>query len=299
MPYLLLALAALFWSGNFVLGRAFHAELPPVGLAFWRWAAALAILAPLALPRLRRAWPALRAARGRIAALALLGVAGFNTFVYLGLQSTTTVNALLINATVPVLIVPLAWLSGIERPGPRPLAGALVSLAGVAWIMARGDPAALARLDVHAGDAWILLAAFCWAAYSLLLRRLPPGLDPLAFLLAIVALGVAVLAPLYLAEHLGGRAFPLTRASAAVVGYVALFASVLAFVCWNHGIRAVGAARGGLFMHLMPVFGTVLAVLFLHERLHRYHLLGMLGVAAGIALATSRPRGRRKEEQAP
>ncbi|RCX26299.1 DMT family transporter [Thioalbus denitrificans] len=287
-PYLLLVLTTLFWSGNFVIGRAVRLEVPPIGLAFWRWALALAILLPFSWRLLARHWPVIRAHLPLLVVMGILGVTNFNTFVYLGLQTTTATNAVLLLSTTPVIIVGLSRLLHHEPVRPRQLLGIVLSLGGVLAIIARGDPQVLAGLSLAAGDLWVLAAVVSWALYSVLLQRRPAGLDPLAFLVFTIVAGVVTLAPFYLWESATGAVVRPSLVTLATVGYVAVFASILAFIFWNRAVAEVGPNRAGQFIHLIPVFGTLLSVVFLDERLHAYHLAGIVLIVAGIRLTTAR-----------
>lgn len=290
MPYLMLSLSALMWSGNFVLSRAMHSAIPPVGLSFWRWAVALVILLPFGLPHVRRQMPELMRHKGYIFAQALLGVTGFNTLIYLAVQTTTAINAVLVNSCIPVIIVVISWMMYREKISARQGIGVMVSLAGVLLIISKGDAGALFSLSFNKGDLLVLAAAFVWAMYSANLKRYPRELHPIGYLTGISIVGVAMILPFYLWETLSGRAVELNLSTVVSVLYVSLFASVLAFIFWNRAVREVGANKAGPFIHLMPVFSTILAVGFLDEKLMLYHIKGILIVFAGIALTTIRVR---------
>lgn len=295
--YLLLATAVLCWAGNFVLGRAVHSEIPPLALTFWRWAVAGAVLVPLASADVWRFRRPLLAHWRLLTVLAVSGVALFHAFVYTGLATTTATNAALIMATTPVVIPIVSYLLFREPLALRQGIGIAGSLAGVTLILVRGDVAALTRLAFTPGDLWVLAAVPTWALYSVLLRKLPLGVPRLAVLLAINGLGVALLAPAYAIELAWVGGIALTPGNLAAIAYVALFASVVAYICWNRGVVEVGATKAGLFLHLMPVFATALAVALLGERLHGYHLPGIALIAAGLYLTTAPsllPRRRRR-----
>ncbi|HEY5789859.1 MAG TPA: DMT family transporter, partial [Gammaproteobacteria bacterium] len=168
------------------------------------------------------------------------------------------------------------------------LLGLVLSLGGAGWIIVRGEPAHLLALGTP-GDLWVLAAALTWAIYSAWLRRRPAGLEPLQFLLALVLFGWPVLLPFYLLEHAGGRVMTPDLPTLLLVLYVGVFASILAYVAWNHGVGRVGANRAGVFMHLMPVFSTLLAIALLGERLQLYHAVGIVLIGSGVALAARRP----------
>lgn len=288
MPYLLLILTTLFWSGNFVLSRGMHAAIPPLALSFWRWLVALLLLLFLARHHLVREVPLLRRHAWFIVIQGLLGVTGFNTLLYLAMQQTTAINAVLINSSMPVLIVLFSWLLHGETMRPRQYLGVFLSLIGVLAIIARGQPANLHWFRFNQGDLLVLAAAMVWALYSINLRRYPGQLHPLAYLTAIAAVGLAAIVPLYLCELLRGITFAPTLPVLLTIAYVALFASVLAFVFWNRAVRAIGANRAGPFIHLMPVFSILLAEIFLDESLSLGHLPGIALIFIGITLTTLR-----------
>ncbi len=286
MPYLLLTLSALFWSGNFVLSRGMHAEIPPVSLAFWRWAIALLIIAPFGLRRVYQQWELLKKHGRFMFFQGLLGVTGFNTLIYIAMQSTTAINAVLVNSCIPVIIVIISWLLYKERLSIKQSSGVFISLSGVLLIIAKGDVAALRQFSFNQGDLLVLAAAVVWAFYSANLRNYPKGLHPVAYQTGIMMMGLIFLAPCYLFELQTGKSMLINLSTVLTIGYVALFASVLAFICWTRAIREVGANRAGPFIHLMPVFSTILAIIFLDESLLAYHVNGMILVFSGIFITT-------------
>ena len=286
--FLLLALANLLWSGNWIAGRALRDSFDPISLNFWRWTIATLAMAPFALPALRGKGTLLRRHAGILLLLALTGIAIFQSLVYLGLRSTTAVNAVLINSSIPLFILLCSWVIERERASPRQIAGMLLSLAGILVILSRGSPGALLELEVHAGDAWILLAMPVWGIYSVLLKRRPAELGGLPFLFVISLAGVVMLLPF---AGLAAAPRPLqlpTAAEALGVLYMGLMASVVAFICWNRGVATVGANAAGFTVHLLPAFGTVLAIVFLGETFAPFHAAGIATILAGVLLATVR-----------
>ncbi|MEQ9190883.1 MAG: DMT family transporter [Alphaproteobacteria bacterium] len=291
LAYTLLTLAALFWSGNFLLARAVHLDVPPIGLNFWRWVVALLILLPFAGAAALRHRAVLGAHFGLLLLLGGLGIAGFNSAAYLALGATTAVNGVLIVSATPVLIVLVSWLLDRRPATPRQIAGVALSLAGALVIITRGDIAVIASLGFNRGDLWMVLAITFWATYSVLLRRAPPDVPPLALLTTLVAIGLVLLLPVYVAEAIWGRPMPVTWVSAGSIAYVALFASIGAYVSWNRAVAMVGPNVSGLFLHLMPVFTTLGAVLLLDESLRLFHLPGIGLIGLGLWLATlARPQ---------
>ncbi len=296
-PVVLLVLAVLFWAGNFVLGRAVRGAVPPVALAFWRWTIAGALVTPFGLGPLRRQAHLVRAYLPALLLLSLLGIATFNTLIYLGLHTTTALNAFLMQSLMPVLIVLLGFLVFRDRIVPLQGVGIALSLLGAVVVIVRGDPAALTGLRLAPGDTLVLVAVLAYAAYSSFLRWRPP-LHPMAFLLATFSLGSAMLLPFYLWESLAGDPVRLSWAALGSFAYVGIFPSILSYLCFNRGVELIGANRAGLFMHLMPLFGSVLSVLLLGEALHVYHAVGAALIVSGIVLATLLGRSSRGAQPA-
>lgn len=287
--WLLLALAALCWAGNAVIGRAVRFDVPPVALAFWRWTGAFVFCLPFALPHLRRDIPVLWRYRWNTLILAATGVAAFNTMIYIGLQTTTALNAVLLQSAMPLFILVWGALLFRDRPGPAELAGILVSMCGVVVIAGQGSAAVLAAVSANRGDLWVVAAVATYALYSALLRR-RPAVHPMSFLAVTFALGAAMLVPLYADELAAGRHIVMGAPAVLTLFYVALFPSLIAYLAFNRGVDLVGSGRAGQFVHLMQVFGSILAVAFLGERLHLYHGVGMALIAAGLMLANRRAR---------
>jgi drug/metabolite transporter (DMT)-like permease len=283
--FALLALANLMWSGNWILGRALRESFDPIALNFWRWLVALVILAPFAAGAAWEKRAVIRRHAGLLALLALAGVAAFQSLVYLGLESTTAINAVLINASAPVFIAICSWVFDRERAGWRQIAGMLVSFLGVLVIVCQGEIARLLQLEIHRGDAWILLAMPIWGIYSVLVRRCPPELRGAALTFVLAAIGVTMLLPLYFAVAPRALRWP-TPAEAGAVLYIAVAASVLAFICWNRGVAVVGANAAGFTLPLLPAFGTVLAILVLGESFRAFHAAGFAIILIGVVLAT-------------
>jgi drug/metabolite transporter (DMT)-like permease len=285
MPYLLLILTTLFWAGNFVLARAIHLDMQPFTLAFLRWALALLIIAPWWLPR---AWRLRQVLKDRLPMLFLqgfLGVACFNTLVYLGVQHTQATNAMLMQTAAPLMILLLGALLFGERAGKRQWLGVALSMTGVLVLISRGQFEVLTGFAFNQGDLWIFLAMLSWSFYTITLRWRPTELDGLTFFGFSVLVGVLVLLPLMLWEQGGEFVIPTTEPFLLTVLYMAIFPSILAFLFWNLGVERLGAATAGLFLHLMPMFGLLLATVFLGESLGLYHLAGILLIFAGLYIA--------------
>jgi len=290
-PYLLLTLTSLFWAGNMVIGRGLREAVPPMALAFWRWTIALALVLPFALPHLRTQWPRIRAHWPAVIVLGILGVGCYNTFAYVALQYTTATSATLLNSFTPIATIALAFLLLGKRLTRLEAAGVLVSLAGVMIIVGRGSFETLLGFSLNTGDLWMLLAVSIWGAYTVGLQWRPTGVDPMLMLAAFTVVGVAMLVPLYAWEISGGRSIAASPTTIAGILYTGVFPGFLGYVFYNHGVAAVGPSRASLFIHLMPVFATLLAAVFLGERPQGYHVAGIVLVFVGIFLTTRRSAG--------
>lgn len=287
----LLAIATLCWAGNFVVGRAVAGQVPPVALAFWRWTLGLCLVIGPAWRYFAADLPALRQRFGVLLCLSFLGIALFNTLVYIGLRTTTATNGVLLQSAMPLIILLFSFLIFRERVTPRQFVAVAISLVGVAMIVARGSISTLQELAFSTGDGWIFLAVLGYALYSVLLRR-RPQVHALTMLAATFALGALMLAPFYLWETWSGNGIHLTITTVMAVVYVAAFPSVIAYLCFNRAIELIGANRAGQYLHMMPVFGSILAAIFLGERLRGFHLAGGLLIAIGIVMASTADRRR-------
>jgi drug/metabolite transporter (DMT)-like permease len=283
-PIIGLSAAALFWSGNFVVGRALRNTISPLSLNFWRWTIALAILLPLTYGLLKRHRLLILRHWKLIAFLGLTGIASFHTCVYLALTTTSAVNALLLLSLAPLLIVLVSWSVLGERVSLLQLLGITVSFVGATALIAHGSVSSLTALRFGTGDLWMLLAVVLWALYSLLLKRVPAELPQLALLSASTAVAVLLMLPVYLLAPSNEQLSSLDRQTLWAILYIALFASVLAFLLWNHGVSKIGPSKAGTFIYLMPVFGAVLAFAFLGEGLQVYQLGGGALIFLGIAV---------------
>lgn len=281
-------LPGLFWAGNAIVARSIADEIPPVALAFWRWTVAGLLIAPLAWPHLRRDMPLMLRSWPIMLVLTAFGISIFNTFLYIGAHTTTAVNIVMLQTAMPIVVVVATFLIFRDTLTGRQAAGIVASFLGTLTLISHGDPAMLLGLDFERGDLWMLAAVVSYAVYTALLR-LRPRVHGLSFAFATFALGAALLLPFYLAETSWDRPMPLSLHAVAAIGYVAVFASILAYLAFNRTVELLGANTAGLVVHLVPVFGTILAVLLLGETVHLYNIAGIALIALGLWLATRSP----------
>ncbi len=283
-----LLIAVLCWSGNALVGRAFHDSIPPLSLSFWRWVLATSLLLPFVAMGIWTHRATLRAAGWRLPVLAAMGIASYNSLLYTAAQSTEAINLTLVNTCLPLAtFIGAGFLLG-EWPLRRAWFGMAVAAGGLLYLISRGSWQTFASLSFQRGDLIMLLAVLAWALYTLLLRRWARHLlvPPLVLLGVLMLLGLPLILPFYLLElgRVGG--FALTPSNLAAIGYTAVFASLVAYVGWNHGVRIVGAGRAAMVMYLMPVFTALLGWLLLGEALRTFHWIGGALIFAGLLLAT-------------
>lgn len=293
LAVLMLLACGLFWGSNVVVGRAVHEDLPPIGLAFWRNVAAFAVMLPFTARGLIEQWPAIRANMGVFLAAGVIGTALFNAVLYWAVQGTTAVNASLMMSLCPVTVPIFALL--ILRVGLtwRQAAGIAASLGGVVAIVTRGDVMALADFSFNQGDLLMIGAMACWSFYTVIVKLRPPSIDPFTFLSALLLVAVVTLIPFYAWESATARAYPATWEAAAAATYLGLFPTALALLFFNKAVEIMGPNRTGPYNHLVPVFATILAVIFLDESLALFHLAGAAFIAVGLYLATAPGPARR------
>jgi drug/metabolite transporter (DMT)-like permease len=285
-PYFSAAIAMLCWALSFVVIRGTHEMVPPIGLNFWRSFLALLLLIAMGFSHLRLEMRVILNQWKTFFLLGFLLVLIGNTAMFVGLQFTTAINAGLLNSMGPVVIVVSSWLLFRETVTPLQMLGILTSLAGVIILITRADITVLTAFDFNRGDLWILVAVIGWALYAVLVRRTAPTMHSLAFMTAVTFCGIVLLFPLYLWESLTQRPTELNAPTVLSIIYLGLFTAVFAILLWTRAIRMLGANNVGLFIHLVPVFSVILAIIFLGEVLRGFHLIGIALIAIGLYLTT-------------
>ncbi len=286
LPYLIMILPPLFWAGNFIVGRAVSDQHAPLGLSFWRWFYATLIITPFALKPILSQLDIIKKYFWRISLLAVLSISTFNSLAYISLQFTTATNAILLNSFIPIFILIISAVLFKEEISNRQILGVFISLAGVVAIITKLNMETILALHVNKGDLWMLLAALDWAMYSILLKHLRPiELKPLAFLGVMMMIGTTVLFPVFLADPFGESNIVWDKEMIMAIIYIAIFPSIISYIAWNHGMHKLGAAVGGQYIHLMPLFGAFMAVIFLKEQIHAYHIIGAFCIGFGLWLS--------------
>jgi drug/metabolite transporter (DMT)-like permease len=283
VAYVMLVVVMALWAGGVVIARSVAELVPPIGFSFWRWCAASILLTPVIAPRLLREWPAIRR---RLRYFALLGLfmAGASTLLIWAIQYTTATNVVLVAATQPIATAIAAWILLKERLTRAQAAGVAAALGGIVAMVVRLDLNVILELSFNPGDVLVVVAVVFYALYSVNLHKWIAGVSPLMTMYMTCIGGTAIIAPFYLAESVLLEAVPLDVRVVGAILFMAAVPTLIATTMWNVSVGEVGANRASVFINLLPVFGTLLAVVFLGERLHSYHLVGGALVCAGITM---------------
>ncbi|SOC16676.1 EamA-like transporter family protein [Ureibacillus xyleni] len=284
-PHLLLILATLLWGGNFVIGRAVTGEIPPITLAFLRWCVAFILFFPIAYKKLKVDWPKIKDNWKIVLILSLTGVAAFNTLVYIGVYSTTSINASLMNSLTPIFIYILSFFALKIRVTKNQMVGTLISIIGVLFILSGGKLSNIISFSFNKGDLIILVAVLCWSIYSLLVKQYSNRLPGFSTFLVTIAVGAIMLLPFTVYELVTlDHAIIWSPKTIGAIFYVGVFASIVAFLSWNTGVVKIGANRASIFLNFIPVFATIFATIFIGEQLQVPQVIGGLAVISGVIL---------------
>jgi drug/metabolite transporter (DMT)-like permease len=285
--YIFLILATLFWSGNFIVGKAASLfEIPPFSLNFYRWTFAWLILAPFTLKEIIQKKDHILQNIKLILVLGITSITIFNSIVYYSLNFTQVISGVLMISTIPVMIIFFSWIFKIEKTNVYQILGVIFSLLGVAIIVTKADLDILINLNFNKGDLWMVVAMFSWAIYSALLRKKKFDLSQASLLEVIISGGLILLLPAYLIEKALGFELNVNLPFILTLSYVVLLPGLASFICWIKGIAIIGPNRAGIFLHLMPIFSTVLAILIFEEQFMNYHLFGTIFIIGGIFLSS-------------
>ena len=284
--YLFLTLAALFWSGNFIVGKAASTyEIPPFSLNFYRWFFAFLILFPFTYKEVINKKDYVFENLGLFIILGITSITIFNSIVYYSLYYTQVISGILMISTIPVWILFFASFLKIEKTNLFQILGVILSLTGVLFIVTKADIQLIKELEFNKGDLSMVIGMLSWAIYSALLRKKTHPISQLALLEIIIICGFIFLVPIYFIEMSFGNKIVLGLPFILTLGYVVLFPGIFAFLFWIKGIDIIGANRSGVFLHLMTIFGALMAIVILGEKFMFYHFLGAIFIIAGITLS--------------
>lgn len=255
-------------------------------MIFFRWLFVLILISPILFFNRAKIYNSIKNNFKILFILAILGITGFNTLLYIGLTTTTATNALIINSSIPMIILFLSYVILKQETNRKQLLGIVISTFGVLFLILKGDINNILSLKFNAGDFWILASSFAWAIYSIYVKYRPKELNDFEFFSTIVLIGFIFLLPIYLYQgYKIEHEIYLVQTYYLEFLYVSIFASLLSYYFWNKGVKEIGANKTGQFTHLMPVFGSILAYIFLGETLMFYHIIGMILIGVGIYLS--------------
>ena len=285
--YIFLVLCTLFWAGNFIVGKvASLFEIPPFSLNFYRWLIAFIILFPFTYTKIAENFHEIKKKLIPLSIMGFTSITIFNSVVYYSLNFTQVLNGVLMISTIPVLIIFFSSCFTNEKIKINQILGVITSLIGVLIIITKFQLNTLLSLNLNKGDLWILVAMISWATYSIMVKEKKINLDPLVLLQTLIFIGLIFLIPFYLYELHNAQYLKLNIPVLLTVGYVVIFAGIGAYIFWIGAIKIIGPSRSGVFLHLMPVFSSLMAIFLLGERLANFHIFGALFILTGIIVST-------------
>ncbi len=289
LAYLLLILTTFFWSGNFIVGKAASIyEIPPFSLNFYRWFFACLILMPFTIKELIKKKDYIFANIGFFIILGITSITIFNSIVYYSLYYTQVISGVLMISTIPVWIIFISSLLKIEKTNLFQIFGVILSLIGVIFIISKANIDILKNLKFNKGDLTMIVAMFSWAIYSALLKKKKYEISQITLLQIVIICGLIFLIPIYFIEMNMGYLIKLEKPFYLTLTYVVIFPGLASFFFWIKGISLIGANRAGIFLHLMPIFGAIMAMIIFDEKFMIYHFLGALFIIAGITLSNKK-----------
>ncbi len=289
LSYLLLILTTIFWSGNFIVGKAASMySIPPFSLNFYRWFFAGLILMPFTIKEIINKKDYIFKNIGFFIILGITSITIFNSIVYYSLYYTQVISGVLMISTIPVWIIFISSILKIEKTNIFQIIGVALSLTGVIFIITKADLELIKNLDFNKGDLTMVIAMFSWALYSALLKKKKYEISQITLLEVVIISGLIFLIPIYLIEMSMGYTINLEKPFYLTLGYVVFFPGLASFFFWIKGISIIGANRAGAFLHLMPIFGAIMAILIFNEKFMFYHFLGAMFIVAGITLSNKK-----------
>jgi len=289
LAYLILILTTIFWSGNFIVGKAASTfQIPPFSLNFYRWFFAGLILLPFTYKEILNKKKYILENIGFFIILGITSITIFNSIVYYSLYYTQVISGILMISTIPVWIIFISSILNIEKTNIFQIIGVIFSLTGVIFIITKADLNLIKNLDFNKGDLSMVVAMFSWAVYSALLKSKKYEISQFALLQVVIITGLIFLIPIYFIEMYLGHLIVLGKPFILTLTYVVLFPGLAAFFFWIKGISLIGANRAGIFLHLMPIFGAAMAMIIFDEKFMYYHIFGAIFIVAGIALSNKK-----------
>tara|TARA_B100000963_G_C22561696_1_gene641679 strand:+ start:130 stop:1023 length:894 start_codon:yes stop_codon:yes gene_type:complete len=284
--YLMLVCATLFWAGNFMVGKfAFLTNIPPMSLVFFRWLLVWLILLPFTFKEIIKFKNVILDNLPLLFFLALTSVGLFNSFTYLALVHTQVINASLFNTAIPAMIILLCFLFKIEKTNKFQIFGLILSVLGILSIITKLDLNIFLSLDFNKGDLIMIGGVITWGLYSAFLKKKKFNLPLLTLVHILCTFGLIFIFPQFLYEFLQGQHINFDINLGYTLIFLALFPSIGSYYCWAGAVSIIGANRAGIFLSLIPLFSTVMAIFFYGEKFQFFHLIGAILIVLGLFLS--------------
>ena len=289
LAYILLVVASLCWSGNFIVGKfATLFEIPPLTLNTFRWISVWLILIPFTYKEIYNNLAYIKKNFFVISFMGVITISTFNSVVYFALNYTQVINAVLVLAIIPAVTIVLSSLMKIEKTNVFQIFGLILSIIGVGSIISNGDIQRVMSLSFNNGDLWMLVCVLSWALYSTLLKKNKLKLSQFSLIQIMVSVGVLFLIPQYFYEQSIGLEVNLNKAFFLILFYVVVFPALAAYYCWQKGVEIIGPNRATMFIQLMPLFSAVMAIMIFNEKFELYHFAGAAFIVSGIYLSNKK-----------
>ena len=289
LAYILLILATLFWSGNFIVGKfATLFQIPPLTLNVFRWIAVWIILIPFTYKEIIQNIDLIKKKWLVISFMGVITISTFNSVVYYALNFTQVINAVLVLAAIPAATIIFSSIMNIERTNFFQLIGLCLSIIGIGTIISYGDIQKIISLNFNKGDLWMLVCVFSWSLYSTLLKKYKFEISQFALIQLMVSVGILFLIPQFFYEQSIGLELNLNKAFFTILFYVVVFPAILAYYCWQKGIEIIGPNRSSMFIQLMPLFSALMAIAIFNEKFQFFHLTGAIFILTGIYLSNKK-----------
>ena len=284
--YIMLVCATLFWAGNFMIGKfAFLTNIPPMTLVFYRWSLVWLILLPFTFKEIIRSKEIIFKNLPLLLFLALTSVGLFNSFTYLSLVYTQVINASLFNTAIPAIIILLCFLFKIEKTNKYQILGLIISALGILSIITKLNLEIIMSLNFNKGDLIMIGGVITWGLYSSFLKRKTFTLPLLTLVHVLCSFGLIFIFPQFIYEFSQGQKIDLNIDLFYILIFLALFPSIGSYYCWAGAVSIIGANRAGIFLSLIPLFSTIMAIFFYKEQFQFFHLIGAILIILGLFLS--------------
>jgi len=282
----MLVCATLFWAGNFMIGKlAFISNIPPMTLVFFRWSLVWLILLPFTYNEIIRHKKIILENLPLLLFLAFTSVGLFNSFTYLSLVYTQVINASLFNTAIPAIIILLCFLFKIEKTNKYQIVGLMISVLGILSIITRLNLEIVLSLNFNKGDLIMIGGVISWGLYSAFLKRKKFDLPLLTLVHVLCSLGLIFIFPQFMYEFVQGQKIEINETLFVILIFLALFPSIGSYYCWAGAVSIIGANRAGIFLSLIPLFSTLMAIFFYNEQFQFFHLIGAILIILGLFLS--------------